>query len=44
VHKGDVIHHFGNEIRSMYHPKFMRALYSRHGHDFDVPGTTRSIV
>lgn len=41
---GDVIYRFGNEIRSMCHPKFMRPLYNRLGHDFDVPEATKSIV
>lgn len=44
VRRGEVIYHFGNEIRSMCHPKYMRALYNRHGDNFDVPEATRTIV
>ena len=41
---GGVIYRFGNEIRSMCHPKYMRPLYNRLGHDFDVPEATKSII
>lgn len=44
VKKGDVIYRFGNEVRSLCHPKFMRALYNRHGDNFDVPEDVQTIV
>ena len=42
--KGDVIYQFGNEVRSLCHPKFMRALYNRRGDNFDVPEDVQTIV
>ncbi|CAK0787190.1 hypothetical protein CVIRNUC_010406 [Coccomyxa viridis] len=44
VKKGDVIYQFGNEVRSLCHPKFMRALYNRNGDNFDVPEEVQTIV
>ena len=44
VKKGDVIYQFGNEVRSLCHPKFMRALYNRNGDNFDVPEEVQTII
>ena len=44
VKKGEVIYQFGNEVRSLCHPKFMRALYNRNGDNFDVPEEVQTIV
>ena len=38
--KGDVLYSFGHEVRSLYHPRYMRSLYNKGTNAYDDYGPT----